>query len=95
MAADPLKTLAALNRFGLGARPGDAAKASGDPRGFVRDQIVRPIAVLDASLPAGDAALRSMRMVEIGREAKARPRGQSRADVSAYWRHGRGHGGGN
>ena len=70
MAADPLKTLAALNRFGLGARPGDAAKAAADPRGFVRDQIVRPVAALDASLPAGDAALRAMRMVELGREAE-------------------------
>ena len=68
--ADPLKTLAALNRFGLGARPGDAAKAAADPRGFVRDQIVRPVAALDASLPAGDAALRAMRMVELGRETE-------------------------
>ena len=65
-----VKTLAALNRFGLGRAPRRRGEAAADPRGFVRDQIVRPVAALDASLPAGDAALRAMRMVELGREAE-------------------------
>lgn len=35
-----IATFTALNRFGLGAAPGEAQRASGDPRGWVKAQIV-------------------------------------------------------
>ena len=43
------RTMIATNRFGLGARPGEAAAASNDPRGWLREQLEDPGAsVLDA-----------------------------------------------
>jgi uncharacterized protein (DUF1800 family) len=39
MANDQYGALIALNRFGLGARPGDRAQAAADPRGFVRQEL--------------------------------------------------------
>ena len=35
----------ALNRFGLGARPGDAKHIANDPRGWLKQQIDRPAPV--------------------------------------------------
>lgn len=47
MATDPRLALAALNRFGLGAIPGELNRAAADPRGYVLAQInpaaVRPL----------------------------------------------------
>lgn len=43
------RTMIATNRFGLGARPGEAAAASNDPRGWLREQLEDPGAsLLDA-----------------------------------------------
>ena len=66
----PHPTLVALNRFGLGARPGDAAKLGRDPRGFVRQQLARSAAAL-LSAPGLDSAaadLRANRRIEMQRE---------------------------
>jgi uncharacterized protein (DUF1800 family) len=38
LGADPKLAMVALNRFGLGARPGDLAAAAGDPRGYVKSE---------------------------------------------------------
>ena len=37
-----LRPVIAVNRFGLGASPGELAAASGDPRGWIAQQIARP-----------------------------------------------------
>lgn len=60
----------ALNRFGLGARPGDPQRLAGDPRGSVVAQLARSdAAILSApNLPTGSAAYVSFRRQEIGKE---------------------------
>jgi len=62
--------LVALHRFGLGGRPGDAARVAGDPRGYVRGQLGRPADALlgGAGLPTGEAAYRANRMAELQRD---------------------------
>lgn len=45
-----MNTAIALNRFGLGARPGDAARMAADPQGWLTEQLQGPIA---PALPAG------------------------------------------
>ena len=43
----------ALNRFGLGARPGDLARAAGDPRGWLKAELgVQDIALISLDDPA-------------------------------------------
>jgi uncharacterized protein (DUF1800 family) len=52
-AAIPLNALVALNRFGLGARPGDLAKAAADPRGFLKAELKQPdITLISLDNPA-------------------------------------------
>ncbi|RFB81624.1 DUF1800 domain-containing protein [Methylovirgula sp. 4M-Z18] len=51
MAADPQAALVALNRFGLGARPGDLAAAAADPRGFLAQEMAKPDVALIALTP--------------------------------------------
>ncbi len=58
---DPLTTLIAFNRFGLGARPGDFAAASSDPRGFLVAELKMPDAALIASgLPSSKEAFQQV-----------------------------------
>lgn len=58
---DPQGALIALNRFGLGARPGDLAAAASDPRGFLKQEAARPgMAQIAAPLPASHIALREL-----------------------------------
>jgi uncharacterized protein (DUF1800 family) len=59
MAIDPTGAVAALNRFGLGARPGDLAAAAGDPRGFLLEELRAPdiALLLQPPLPGAAAAL--------------------------------------
>jgi Protein of unknown function (DUF1800) len=58
---DALGALIALNRFGLGARPGDLAAAAGDPRGFLKEEAGRDDAALVmADLPSSENALQQM-----------------------------------
>ena len=59
-----------LNRFGLGARPGDPGLVGRDPRGFVRQQLARPDAALLSTpgLASAAANLRANRQTEMQRE---------------------------
>lgn len=43
---DQAQAVTALNRFGLGARPGDLARASGDPRGLLLEELRTPVALI-------------------------------------------------
>ena len=67
--ADPVLILHALNRFGLGARPGDAARAAGDPRGFVAAQLASadPTA-LPVRLPTSAECYVQQRQADMARE---------------------------
>ena len=57
-APELLTTLIALNRFGLGARPGDFAVAASDPRGFLAQELKKPdLALMPADLPDTKIAL--------------------------------------
>jgi uncharacterized protein (DUF1800 family) len=58
---EPLTTLIALNRFGLGARPGDFARAASDPRGFLAQELQIPdITVIREDLPTSQEALQQV-----------------------------------
>jgi uncharacterized protein (DUF1800 family) len=60
-APDAFGPLIALNRFGLGARPGDLAAAAGDPRGFLKAEVgSADVAVVTADLPPTSAALQQL-----------------------------------
>jgi uncharacterized protein (DUF1800 family) len=74
MTTDPTAASIALHRFGLGARPGDAAAVSGDPRGSVLAQAGRREAArLERDgLEPSDAAFRSMRLAEMQKERERR-----------------------
>ncbi|WP_188519211.1 DUF1800 domain-containing protein [Alsobacter metallidurans] len=60
MAVDPRLSLVALNRFGLGAMPGELARVGSDPRGFVLAQLspaaVRPLADVAGFPPLQDSS---------------------------------------
>lgn len=60
----------ALNRFGLGGRPGEPQRIAGDPRGAVLAQLSRADAALlsGPNLPAASAAYVTYRQQEIGKE---------------------------
>ncbi|MHB2167731.1 DUF1800 domain-containing protein [Alsobacter sp. R-9] len=70
MAAGSQDLLHALNRFGLGARPGDAQRIAGDPRGAVSSQLKRGAAaeVQAGGLASSQEALRANRLAEMQRE---------------------------
>jgi uncharacterized protein (DUF1800 family) len=56
--SDPFAALMALNRFGLGARPGDLTAALGDPRGFLAHEVkTADVALTGADLPSSEEAL--------------------------------------
>ena len=56
--SDDIAALIALNRFGLGGRPGDLRAASSDPRGFLRQELTkRDVALMGTDLPSGEDAL--------------------------------------
>ena len=57
--------LIAFNRFGLGARPGDFAKAGDDPRGFLKSELRQPdIALVSYDDPANSNLLTSTACIE-------------------------------
>jgi uncharacterized protein (DUF1800 family) len=74
-------TLTALNRFGLGARPGQAARI-GDPRAWLTGQLEGPQPALeDSSLPDRDAitaAIRGLREAQTARDEAARAEARRR-----------------
>ena len=59
---DPRAALVALNRFGLGPKPGDLIAAAADPRGFILQETQQPRAAsLDQpQLPNSSAALQAL-----------------------------------
>ncbi len=58
---EPLTTLIALNRFGLGARPGDFAAAAADPRGFLAQELNKAdAALISADLPSSRNVLQQV-----------------------------------
>ncbi|MGH6869724.1 MAG: hypothetical protein ACREDA_12820, partial [Methylocella sp.] len=58
---DALGALIALNRFGLGSRPGGLAAAGGDPRGFLKEEVGgADVALVTAELPPANTALQLM-----------------------------------
>lgn len=60
----------ALQRFGLGARPGDLGAIAGDPRGAVLAEIAPDAALIaDAALPDTVAALTEIRQIQAARKA--------------------------
>ena len=60
----------ALNRFGLGARPGDVAAIAADPRGALEAELNPEVALLDSpGLPASGDALVALRQLQMDRKA--------------------------
>ena len=87
------QTMIATNRFGLGARPGEAAAAASDPRGWLKRQLEdsaasRPTA---PGLRSADAALREFiawreqREAELkaGRPGTGSPRSEAAREIEA------------
>jgi len=60
----------ALNRFGLGARPGDIAQVTADPRGWLADQIRRsvPLPEVMRELPDSNSARALYRTIRMERK---------------------------
>ena len=61
MASDALNAFIALNRFGLGAKPGSLSAAAPDPRGFLKEEAKsNEAALIDGELPTTKIALQQM-----------------------------------
>jgi uncharacterized protein (DUF1800 family) len=62
LSPEPLTTLIAFNRFGLGAKPGSFAEAASDPRGFIIEELKKPdIALITTTnLPPSKQALQEV-----------------------------------
>jgi uncharacterized protein (DUF1800 family) len=75
MAADPRLSLTALNRFGLGAAPGDLARVAADPRGYVLAQVnpaaVRPLDDTPGFAPLKDSGQNLVEARKFDKERKA------------------------
>jgi len=68
MAAPGIEAFIAVNRFGLGARPGELGEAANDPRGWLKAQLAGP--------PSMPAALEGLPDSEtVGRELAKRKAG--------------------
>jgi uncharacterized protein (DUF1800 family) len=77
-----LEAAIAVTRFGLGARPGEMARASADPRGFLKAQIRRS----GADQPQGDLkpSLEILqRLGEVKGMKASAPEGQTAEDRKA------------
>ncbi len=75
---DRKRAALALNRFGLGARPGDLAAVGGDARGFFLAEVrQRASAIADADLPSSTEGLQALReydaRIKAAREAPPPP----------------------
>jgi uncharacterized protein (DUF1800 family) len=70
----PLDAVIAVNRFGLGAKPGELAHVASDPRGWLTQQVVgtRSVSAAIAALPTSiDVAKRYAEAQEARRDARA------------------------
>ena len=81
MTAGSTAALHAINRFGLGARPGELLRVLKDPRGYVRAQLDQAgaLAVETPGLVSGEEAIRANRMAEMTRE---RERARQRVEAA-------------
>jgi uncharacterized protein (DUF1800 family) len=72
----PLDAVTAVNRFGLGAKPDELARASSDPRGWLTHQIegTRAVPAIIAALPSSIAIARRYSEAQ---EARRDARGES------------------
>ena len=76
MSSATSKSFVALQRFGLGARPGDLSAIAGDPRGAVLAEVAPGAALIaNGALPDTVAALTEIRQIQAARKAakKAAP----------------------
>ncbi len=73
LGADPRMAMVALNRFGLGARPGDLAAAAGDPRGYVKSEAASA-AIADLQSPALLATKANLQLLFADQEERRRQR---------------------
>ena len=71
-----IEAFIAVNRFGLGARPGELGEAASDPRGWLKSQLAGP-----APLPAAFAGLPTSQAV--GRELR-KPKGAAGRQPPAF-----------
>jgi uncharacterized protein (DUF1800 family) len=73
--------LHAINRFGLGARPGELRRVLKDPRDHVRAQLDQAgaLAIRADGLPSAEEAIRANRIAEMARE---RERARQRVEVA-------------
>ena len=89
LADQDMRAAIAVTRFGLGAKPGEIARARSDPQGFLRAQIRRQ----GADQPAGESMTSAQRMAEFreyrrerkdgkAEKASATPGGASMADAA-------------
>jgi uncharacterized protein (DUF1800 family) len=85
---DQAQAVTALNRFGLGARPGDLARASGDPLGFLLEELRTPNVALirNGALRGGVAALQATAMQRTGRVRRLRAGRADEAKSRWSWR---------
>jgi uncharacterized protein (DUF1800 family) len=67
MSSDGTGAFVALNRFGLGGRPGDIVRIAGDPRGFVLSQVTPRVLDLGVQLPGSAEALVALRRVAMAK----------------------------
>ncbi len=84
MTASSTVALHAINRFGLGARPGELPRVLKDPRGAVRAQLDQQAAIaIDApGLVSGDEAFRANRIAEMTRERERERQRVASADMA-------------
>jgi uncharacterized protein (DUF1800 family) len=70
---EPLAALVALNRFGLGARPGDLTAAAGDPRAFLEQELRKGDTAVAANLSSSEAVIQQVfALQERRKERRAR-----------------------
>src|SRR4051812_24319327 len=76
-----LPATVAANRFGLGARPGEIARMTGDPRGALRSQLQGQAPILhNASLQDSGAVLSRAAGLRIERQQRRRALSSAQAN---------------
>ena len=80
-----VKQAIAANRFGLGARPGDAARIGSDPAGWLEQQITAPVSAIsgrvNGSRPESAAVLEQVTELRLARQALQRRRADAPIEV--------------
>jgi uncharacterized protein (DUF1800 family) len=69
--SDATEAVLALNRFGMGPRPGSIAAIASDPRGALIAEVERFPAELSSALPSSAKAFRMVNEANARRQAKA------------------------